>query len=290
MARLERHGFPWFRDRIYAQSKGRLALDYIGGPEAIKGSAEQFDAVRTGIIDLNFNYCSSHEALVPEYHLMELWKPKLEGPTQDQMQFLNEAYEGVGVRWLGQIKYYGPWYIFMKEEVSTADDLKGMRIAASGALHPFVVEGIGATPIKVESEEFFTAVQGGVVDGVTLQVEEWKTGFPEIIKQVILPAYKSMSNTSLFINLETWNSLPADLQQLITDVMVSIYTDGILRDWGAANIDLQAWYDGGVEPVQLFKGADADSYTSIYADQILKNTEEKVSPEAYKRIIELGKQ
>ena len=65
------------KSQSFPEMERRILLEG-GGPEAIKGSVEQFQALRDGVIDLNFNYCTEHEDLVPEYHLMELWQMLLE--------------------------------------------------------------------------------------------------------------------------------------------------------------------------------------------------------------------
>ena len=72
--------------------------------------------------------------------------------------------------------------------------------------------------------------------------------------------------------------------------MVSINKDGLYRDYGIVQLELKRWTDGGAEMTEVFKGADATNYTSLYASQIQKNTQAKLTPEIYNKVVELAKQ
>ena len=54
-------GFFMFVDRVNERGKGKLKLNYVGGPEAIP-AFQLFDAVRSGVVDVASGVGSSFSA------------------------------------------------------------------------------------------------------------------------------------------------------------------------------------------------------------------------------------
>src|SRR6187401_2841051 len=64
-------GFFMFVDRVNERAKGRLKLNYVGGPEAIP-AFQLIDAVRGGVVDVASGVGSYFSATVPEGDAMKL--------------------------------------------------------------------------------------------------------------------------------------------------------------------------------------------------------------------------
>jgi TRAP-type transport system periplasmic protein len=103
-----------------------------------------------------------------------------------------------------------------KKPVSKLEDLKGMKIRASG-LQVAPTTALGASPVGMPISDVYDALSKGVADGGFFPYEAldgWKLG--EVIKYTT-ESYPSAMSSGLFVvmNKKTWESLPADLQKLV---------------------------------------------------------------------------
>ncbi|NLO96845.1 MAG: TRAP transporter substrate-binding protein DctP [Peptococcaceae bacterium] len=140
---------------------------------------------------------------------------------------LNEELEAKGVRWLSIMSTPGE-HLHGNKEVRVPDDVKGMKVACVG--EPAVwFKSLGAAPIGVAAGDFYMSLERGLVDA---QWMFWPVleGFKlyEVTKYHNLFG-ENGSNLNLMgyiINLNTWNSLPKDIQ----DILVEAY------DWAGDQI------------------------------------------------------
>ncbi len=114
---------------------------------------------------------------------------------------------------------HGPGILATKKPVRVLEDLKGMKIRGTG-LSAGIATALGATAVGMPQPETYDALQKGVVDGTFCPIETlkgWKQG--EVITSIT--DTKAIGyTTAMFVamNQKSWDALPADLQQLITDV------------------------------------------------------------------------
>ena len=122
----------------------------------------------------------------------------------------------VKVLWLHA---HGPGILHSKKPVNKLEDLKGMKIRATG-LAAKVVQALGAAPVGTTMPETYDALRTGVADGAMAPVEAlqgWKWG--EVVKSTT-QNFGSGYTTAMFIvmNKAKWNSLPPDVQKIFEDV------------------------------------------------------------------------
>jgi len=108
-------------------------------------------------------------------------------------------------------------YIYSSKLVEGVADLKGMRVATSGP-YADAFKIWGCEPMEMASPEIYEAMKRGLVDacnkplfqGITLGMHEVAPylSFPKIGFTVMVGG----------MNLKTWNSLPADIQELIMEI------------------------------------------------------------------------
>jgi TRAP-type C4-dicarboxylate transport system substrate-binding protein len=114
---------------------------------------------------------------------------------------------------------HGPGILASKKAVRTLDDLKGLKIRATG-LSAKIVESLGGTPIAMSQPETYEALSKGVVEATLCPIETlkgWKQG--EAIQYVVDSSAIGYT-TAMFVvmNQDKWNKLPPDLQQVFTAV------------------------------------------------------------------------
>jgi len=98
--------------------------------------------------------------------------------------------------------------------IKNADDLKGLRIRSHGSSDD-MLKLLKAIPVGMPPGELYTSLQRGILDGVLFPLSASKAfKLQEICKNVTV-ADLYTSSVLLAMNLDTWNSLPKDIQEKI---------------------------------------------------------------------------
>lgn len=114
---------------------------------------------------------------------------------------------------------HGPGLLHTKKPVKKLEDLKGMKIRATG-LSAKVVKALGGVPVAMPQGGTYEALKKGVVEGTFGPMEVlkgWKQA--EVIKYTT-ECYSVGYTTTFFIamNLDKWNMLPPDVKKIFEDV------------------------------------------------------------------------
>ena len=114
-------------------------------------------------------------------------------------------------------------HIWSTVPLRSVEDLQGVKIRSGGvASRSFAA--LGAAPVSTPGSEVYQALQRGVVDAA-----EWTTltvnygfGLHEVTQYLIMPSYSGGATYDWVVNLEAWNALPEDLQQLINAALTEV--------------------------------------------------------------------
>jgi TRAP-type C4-dicarboxylate transport system substrate-binding protein len=114
---------------------------------------------------------------------------------------------------------HGPGLLHTKDSVKTLEDLNGMKVRCTG-LAAKIVEALGGTPVAMSQGETYEALQKGTVSGTFGPIEVlegWKQA--EVIDYTT-NCYQIGYTTTFWVgmNLEKWESLPKDIQDVFTEV------------------------------------------------------------------------
>jgi len=135
------------------------------------------------------------------------------------------------------IHAHGPGILASKKPVSKLDEVKGMKIRATG-LSANIVTALGGIPVAMSQPETYEALQKGVVEATFCPVETlkgWKQG--EVIDSVTDSSVIGYT-TAMFVamNKQKWDSLPADIQKVFTEVSKE-WVDKHGQAWDQADKD-----------------------------------------------------
>ncbi|EFK12000.1 bacterial extracellular solute-binding protein, family 7 [delta proteobacterium NaphS2] len=113
---------------------------------------------------------------------------------------------------------HGPGLLHTKKPVRTLEDLKGMKIRATG-LSAKVVEALGGVPVAMPQGDTYEALQKGVVEGTFGPIEVlkgWKQG--EVVKYTTDCSDVGYT-TAMFVvmNKDKWNALPDDVKKVFEE-------------------------------------------------------------------------
>jgi len=155
------------------------------------------------------------------------------------------------------IHAHGPGLLASKKPVKSLDDLKGLKVRATG-LSRNIVEALGGTPVAMPQTDTYEALQKNVVDATLCPIETlkgWKQG--EVISS-ITDATAIGYTTAMFVvmNKQRWERLPADIQRVFTEVS---------REWVAKHG--QAWDQADAEGREFVKSLKRETITLSAEEQ-----------------------
>jgi TRAP-type C4-dicarboxylate transport system substrate-binding protein len=142
-----------------------------------------------------------------------------------------------------------PANIYAKKAIRTLEDLKGLKLRASGGVLQ-VMKTLGATPVGMPQSETPEALQKGVVLGAVSSLEtlmDFK--YAELCRHVTImngPIYPF----AVVMNQAKWNSLPKDVQKVMDDLSkeqsewTGKYMDGHVNksiDWSKKNYNIEIY-------------------------------------------------
>jgi len=243
-----------FIDKVNERANGQLVIDYRGGPEVIV-AFDQGKAIKDGITDIGNLPVGFYEPLVPGVGGAMLTRISLEEEMKPggAFDYLVEMHKQGGLMYLGRgnatlTPYF---YTFLNKKLEKPADFKGFRMGTETAGRA-AVEAWGCTIVSLAGEDEYTAMERGLVDGMAaVGIGSWVAdGTYEVTKYVLdHPFY---ANTlAIIMNLDSWNSLPGNLQKIVLDTVMD-YDKFTISVWDSDVADyMKTMRDAGVEIYKL---------------------------------------
>jgi TRAP-type C4-dicarboxylate transport system substrate-binding protein len=191
--------------------------------ETLLKARETFDGVQRGVANIGVAFAAfnpgrfplSEAASLPlgissarsgSYAFWELYK-----------KFPEFQKEYSAVKVLG-LNCAGPGKLQTKKPVRSLEDLKGMKLRVSGKWEAKTVVELGASPMLIPTSEIYMAMDKGVMDGAVVSYDSI-TGFRlhEVVTNITESSLYSVLMYTV-MNINTWNSLPPDIQGKIDKV------------------------------------------------------------------------
>jgi TRAP-type C4-dicarboxylate transport system substrate-binding protein len=128
---------------------------------------------------------------------------------------------------------HGPGILHtVNKPVTKLEQVAGLKIRATGTTGA-IARAMGAAAVSMSQGETYDALKKNIADGTLVPIEALE-GFKqaEVLKYTTL-TYSSSYSQGFFVamNLSKWNSLPPDLQKIITDVSKK-YENITAKAWG----------------------------------------------------------
>lgn len=209
---------------INEMSGGRLEITVYSAGELMP-AFEIFEATRTGTIQMAAAWPGYWTSKNTAFDLIGSLALMMTGP--DYMTWL---YNGGGLELAQElygkynIKFFpmgvtGPESGFrLKKPIHTIEDFKGrnLRCGAFGSI--WILEQIGANPVRIPGGEVYMALKLGTIDGTEYAVPstDWGMKLQEVTNYILTPAWHQAGVVSdLMINMDAWNKLPDDLKAIV---------------------------------------------------------------------------
>jgi TRAP-type C4-dicarboxylate transport system substrate-binding protein len=121
---------------------------------------------------------------------------------------------------------YPPQVVFCNAPVTELADLEGLKVRASGRMTAQFLEALGAEGINVSFGEVPGALQSGVVDcAVTGAGSGYSAGWWEVSTHLLPIPLGGWDSVVTAMNLDRWNSLDAETQELIESQIATEFED-----------------------------------------------------------------
>ncbi len=121
--------------------------------------------------------------------------------------------------------------IWSNKDITTLDQLQGMKIRVGGYLPTQGVKALGASPITIAGSELAPAMMAGTIDGVLTSLGYgYSIGLATVAKNFTITPLSPTWTAVTLLNEKSFNALPADLQEVVMEVgrelqqMVSLST------------------------------------------------------------------
>jgi len=210
----------WCKE-IEKRTNGRVKIAYFPGG-TLTPAAQIYDGVVKGISDIGFSCFAYTRGKFPLTEVIDLPIGLKDGTTATRL--INEYYKKFKPKEIDEVKVmylhaHGPGMLHTKKPVNKLEDLKGMKIRATG-LASKIVTALGGSPVGTSMPETYDVLRTGVADGAMAPFEALQ-GFKwgEVVSSSTV-AYGSGYSTGMFIvmNKNKWNSLPPDIQKVFNEV------------------------------------------------------------------------
>ncbi|MFC1938134.1 TRAP transporter substrate-binding protein DctP [Chloroflexota bacterium] len=281
-------GYALFIERVNERSKGELTLDYLGGPEVIP-MFEQGEALRTGVIDINYNVTAFYLSHLPEG---DAFPPSEITPMEERERGFYDLMvelhkEKMNAYYLGRITSNFPYGLATNIRVETPYDLVGQKFTSSGPVFVPLLNELGIVPYVQAITDMYTSLERGMVDGAAgpatsfVQFHQY-----EVCKYWINEPIWSASNGVLLVNLDTFNKLPKHQQDLLKDVAAEVESELDAMFTEIFEGLYKTMRDNGVEFIE-FSPTDSKWFQETTYRVIWEKLEQRVSPEMYAKLRDL---
>jgi TRAP-type C4-dicarboxylate transport system substrate-binding protein len=210
-------------------------------------------ATQSGIVDFSINLAGIAESVAPGVGATILSRISVDDERKNgAYAYLDQLCNKGGLHYMGRHSSAGDlqfFNLFLNKKVEKPEDFKKLRIGTATAARA-LTEGWGAAPVNMQLTDYYTAMERNTVDGISSSTaSNWvSSGCQAVTKFMVLPGYLQ-SSVFVAMNLNVWNKLPKDMQQVITNAM--IYSEKYSGDM---------WTEDKVKAVQKVKDAKVEIY------------------------------
>ncbi|MCR4264594.1 TRAP transporter substrate-binding protein DctP [Nitratireductor sp. ZSWI3] len=213
--------FKGFVDLVNERGKGIVQINYAGGPEMFPPN-QQVDAVRRGVIDMQYGPASYYLGTMPE---ADAWvgSTVTAAAARENGGFaiMQEAFsKKLGVNLLAHLDTGVKFYIYtINEPRRTEDggvDLDGLRIRSQPIYNSFF-EAMGAIPVSVPVPDVYTGLERNTFDGsgwpiVGIRDLSWD----KFLRYRIDPGF-FQTDLAVVINPAKWEGLSDEARKVLNE-------------------------------------------------------------------------
>src|SRR5690606_14086578 len=156
--------FARFGEKVNAEGKGLVQINYMGGPSAMP-PFEVGNSVASGVIDIALVTAAFYTNLLPAGDVLRLTESSIQDLRKNGgWEYSTELHNKKMISWyLARTGDNVPFPLYVNKPVEKAD-LSGLTLRVPPVYRAFF-EALNASSIQTPPSEVYTALERGVVDG-----------------------------------------------------------------------------------------------------------------------------
>ncbi|MEL7149574.1 MAG: TRAP transporter substrate-binding protein [Pseudomonadota bacterium] len=218
---------PFWSETLPAASGGEINVSLTTHNQMNLGVGDVFRLLGDGVYDVAMTVADYAVADAPELEGLDV--PLLALTADEAKEMVDAARPMVSDIYAARfnshvlaIAPYPPQVVFCNAEITGLDDLAGKKVRGSGRMTTLFLEALGAEGVNVSFSEVPGALQKGVVDcAITGAGSGYSAGWWEVSTHLLPIPLGGWDSVVTAMNLDKWNSLSAETQELITAQVAS---------------------------------------------------------------------
>ena len=255
-------------DKVKAKSNGELIIEWVGGPEAIP-PYDTPGAVQSGTINIASVLFGAIDTIIPGWECLGFSTITIEEFRKSEAYDIAAGLcEDKGIYFLGWSTACKPnrmMAVYSKTKIAKLEDFTGMKFAVQGSAYAKLLETLGAVPSIIPMADYFTAMERGTVDAFHIGVPGVIMWGCKDVTNYMLDEIMGSCSSAFLVNLEVWNSLPKNLQDIMTEAMIEDEIEAAVAWEDVIAGVKKELSDAGVEIVK-FSPEDSKRFYDIYVE------------------------
>jgi TRAP-type C4-dicarboxylate transport system substrate-binding protein len=281
----------WVKD-FNQQANGKYIIEIHPGESLVK-FPDSLDALRTGAVEIDVWPIGAFSSVEPNFAAAEL--PFLVNSVQADAALQVEmmpVYNDITTKKFNcKILYSFTCLgsdIMSTKPIQTLADWKGLLCQSVSPQTANIIKLMGGAPVSMGFADAYQALQKKIIEA-TNQSTSFMIQFKlnEVAKYV-LSGYLTPAAVAVAINMDTYNKMPKDMQNLLTKICNKAQADTNNYFIDIYNQNLKTLTDSGVTVYRLPK-AERDTWAQLikpYGDELYS----KMSPDFAKKVKDIGAQ
>lgn len=277
--------WTWAAEQIESRTKGRVKLDIVSLPELGLSGFELVRVMQAGLVDMGDvlpTYVAGDIPVIEGADLLGIfgdYDSAVAGHRAWETVLREKYSDRLGAVVLGS----WPWaqqLLYSNRPVTSLADVKGMKIRVFSPAMAQFVRALGGEPVSLAYAEVYTALERKTVDGaITCSRCGWDTKWYEVTKHLVDLHMGTAVSTLFVVSKKTWDKLPADIRQILSQVGVEFTERGwrLSREWATDGIEKNT-KQGGMQYVMIPK--DRAPVFKLVQEQVAPSWAKRAGPQA----------
>jgi TRAP-type C4-dicarboxylate transport system substrate-binding protein len=207
----------WCKD-VEKVTNGKVKVKHYPG-STLTPPTQTYDSVVKGIADIGLSIFGYTMGKFPIMTAIDLPLGYKSGYVATKL--INAYYNKFKPKELDEVKVmylhaHGPGFVNTKKPVNKLEDMKGLKLRATGQTAQ-LVKALGGAPVAMPISESYDALSRGVVDGILCPFDGFKVWKLDEVVGNTTRDFDCAYSTGFFVvmNKDKWNSIPPDAQAAI---------------------------------------------------------------------------
>lgn len=277
---------PWFVDEIKKRTDGRVIITPYAGGELLD-ITNCYQGVVDGVADMGTGLYATFAGRFPftqgfdmpsfSYNNTYVSNSVMNSLFDDYEEYITDQ-DDTHMLWIDTC---GPEYLYVNKPVHTMEDLKGLTIRGDGLVAE-AMASLGINPVSVPVVDAYLALERNVIDGTNDRFggnKNYRHG--EVVDYIVVE--RVIASTVCFynvMNLDTWNNLPMDIQQVFNDIREEAYLKSAEIFWDFEEEGLALAAEQGI--TILYPGdEEVERWAKTIYDNVVISWIEKVGAQGF---------